>query len=81
MAAGLATLREVFTPAGYAHIAKVSDALVAGYKQIVAKTGIEAYVESAGANGAMLLYRHKFVTIATGMRSIPICGGSTGSVC
>jgi len=59
MAAGLATLREVLTPAGYAHIAKVSDALVAGYKQIVAKAGIEAYVESAGANGAMLLYRHK----------------------
>jgi glutamate-1-semialdehyde 2,1-aminomutase len=59
MAAGLATLREVLTPAGYAHIAKVSDALVAGYKQIVQKTGIEAYVESAGSNGAMLLYRHK----------------------
>src|SRR6204780_5640150 len=59
MAAGLATLREVLTTAGYAHIGKVSDALVAGYKQIVQKTGIEAYVESAGANGAMLLYRHK----------------------
>ena len=49
MAAGLATLREVLTPAGYAHIAKVSDALVSGYKQIVQKTGLEAYVESAGA--------------------------------
>jgi glutamate-1-semialdehyde 2,1-aminomutase len=59
MAAGLATLREVLTPAGYAHIGKVSDALVSGYKQIVQKTGLEAYVESAGANGAMLLYRHK----------------------
>ena len=59
MAAGLATLREVLTPAGYAHIAKVSDALVAGYKQIVAKNGIEAYVENAGANGAMLLYPSK----------------------
>jgi glutamate-1-semialdehyde 2,1-aminomutase len=59
MAAGLATLREVLTPAGYAHIGKVSDALVSGYKQIVQKTGLEAYVESAGSNGAMLLYRHK----------------------
>ena len=59
MAAGLATLREVLTPAGYAHIGKVSDALVSGYKQIVQKTGLEAYVESAGANGAMLLYRNK----------------------
>ena len=55
MAAGLATLREVLTPAGYAHIGKISDALVSGYKQIVQKTGLEAYVESAGANGAMLL--------------------------
>jgi len=59
MAAGQATLREVLTPAGYAHIAKVSDALVAGYKQIVQQAGIEAYVESAGANGAMLLYPKK----------------------
>jgi glutamate-1-semialdehyde 2,1-aminomutase len=59
MAAGIATLREVLTPEGYAHIGKVSDALVAGYKQIVQKAGIEAYVESAGANGAMLLYPKK----------------------
>src|ERR1700691_6810585 len=59
MAAGIAVFREVLTPAGYAHIGKVSDALVSGYKQIVQKTGLEAYVESAGANGAMLLYRHK----------------------
>ena len=59
MAAGIATLREVLTPAGYAHIAKVSDALVSGYKQIVQKAGLEAYVESAGANGAMLLYPKK----------------------
>jgi glutamate-1-semialdehyde 2,1-aminomutase len=59
MAAGIATFREVLTPAGYAHIAKVSEALVAGYKQIVQKTGLEAYVESAGSNGAMLLYPNK----------------------
>jgi glutamate-1-semialdehyde 2,1-aminomutase len=59
MAAGIATFREVLTPAGYAHIAKVSDALVSGYKQIVQKTGLEAYVESAGSNGAMLLYPNK----------------------
>jgi glutamate-1-semialdehyde 2,1-aminomutase len=59
MAAGIATFREVLTSAGYAHIAKVSDALVSGYKQIVQKTGLEAYVESAGSNGAMLLYPNK----------------------
>jgi glutamate-1-semialdehyde 2,1-aminomutase len=59
MAAGLATLREVLTPAGYAHIGKVSSALVAGYKQIVEKNSLEGYVESAGANGALLFYPKK----------------------
>ena len=81
MAAGLATLREVLTPAGYAHIGKVSDALVAGYKQIVQKTGIEAYVESAGANEPCCCIATRFVTTATGMPSTPTCGGSIGSVC
>jgi glutamate-1-semialdehyde aminotransferase len=81
MAAGLATLREVLTPAGYAHIGKVSDALVSGYKQIVQKTGLEAYVESAGPMAPCCSIPTRFVTIAIGLRSIRICGGSTGSVC
>jgi glutamate-1-semialdehyde 2,1-aminomutase len=59
MAAGLATFHHVLTPEGYAHIAKVGEALVEGYKQIVKKNGIEGYVESAGANGALLFYDHK----------------------
>ena len=59
MAAGLATFREVLTPEGYAHIAKVGDALVEGYRQIVRKNSIEGYVESAGANGALLFYAKK----------------------
>jgi len=59
MAAGLATFREVLTPEGYAHIATISDALVGGYRQILAKSSLEAYVESAGANGALLLYPKK----------------------
>jgi glutamate-1-semialdehyde 2,1-aminomutase len=59
MAAGLATFHHVLTPEGYAHIARVSDALVAGYNQIVKKNGIEGYVESAGANGALLFYAKK----------------------
>ena len=59
MAAGLATFREVLTPAGYAHIAQVGDVLVEGYKQISKKAGIEGYVESAGANGALLFYDRK----------------------
>ena len=59
MAAGLAVFREVLTPDGYAHIGKIGDALVEGYKQIVKKNGIEGYVESAGANGALLFYARK----------------------
>jgi glutamate-1-semialdehyde 2,1-aminomutase len=56
VAAGLATFREVLTPAGYEHVGKISDALVDGYNQILKTTSIEAYVESAGANGALLFY-------------------------
>jgi glutamate-1-semialdehyde 2,1-aminomutase len=59
MAAGLATFRHVLTDDGYAHIAKISDALVSGYKEILKKTTLEAYVESAGANGAVLFYPNK----------------------
>lgn len=59
MAAGLATFREVLTPDGYAHVGRISDALVAGYRQILKKTGIEGYVEAAGANGALLFYPEK----------------------
>ena len=59
MAAGIATFREVLTPEGYAHIDKIGDVLVEGYKQIVKKTGIEGYVESAGSNGALLFYAKK----------------------
>jgi len=56
MAAGLAVFREVLTPDGYAHIAKISDALVEGYKQVLKTSTLEAYIECAGANGALLLY-------------------------
>jgi len=33
--------------------------LVEGYKQIVKKNSIEGYIESAGANGALLFYAKK----------------------
>lgn len=59
MAAGLAVFREVLTPEGYAHIGKISDALVEGYKTILKTTNLEAYIESAGANGAILFYPKK----------------------
>ena len=51
-----ATSQGGLTPAGYDHVGKISDALVDGYNQILKTTSIEAYVESAGANGALLFY-------------------------
>ena len=56
MAAGLATFREVLTRANYSQIEKLSNKLVEGYKKIVAKVGLQGYIASAGANGALMLY-------------------------
>jgi len=55
MAAGLATFREVLTPGAYAHIDKISRKLVEGYRRIIADAGLNAYVDGAGANGALML--------------------------
>ena len=56
MAAGLATFREVLTPEAYTHINKISRKLVDGYSQIIRDTGLAAYVDGAGANGALMFY-------------------------
>jgi glutamate-1-semialdehyde 2,1-aminomutase len=56
MAAGLATFREVLTRANYTLIEKLSNRLVEGYKKTVAKVGLQGYIVSAGANGALMLY-------------------------
>jgi glutamate-1-semialdehyde 2,1-aminomutase len=56
MAAGLATFREVLTRDNYAHVDKLSKKLTEGYRKIVQKSGLEAYIASAGANGALMLY-------------------------
>ena len=56
MAAGLAMFREVLTRANYAHTDKLSAKLTEGYRKIVAKSGLQAYVASAGVNGALMLY-------------------------
>ena len=56
MAAGLATFREVLTRANYAHTDKLSQKLTDGYRKIVAKSGLQAYIASAGVNGALMLY-------------------------
>ena len=56
MAAGLAIFREVLTRANYAHTDKLSQKLTEGYRKIVAKSGLQAYIASAGVNGALMLY-------------------------
>src|SRR5260370_33057598 len=56
MAAGLATFREVLTRENYAHVGKLSKTLTEGYRDIVKKSGLQAYVASAGVNGALMLY-------------------------
>ncbi len=56
MAAGLAVFREVLTRANYAHTDKLSAKLTDGYRRIIAKSGLQAYIASAGVNGALMLY-------------------------
>ena len=56
MAAGLAVFREVLTRENYAHTDKLSDKLTEGYRRIIAKSGLQAYIASAGVNGALMLY-------------------------
>src|SRR5499425_2250878 len=56
MAAGLATFHEVLTRDNYTHVEKLSKKLTDGYREILAKSGLQAYVASAGANGALMLY-------------------------
>jgi glutamate-1-semialdehyde 2,1-aminomutase len=56
MAAGLATFREVLTREAYAHVGNLSKKLTEGYRAIVKKSSLQAYIASAGANGALMLY-------------------------
>lgn len=59
MAAGIATFREVLTPAAYEHVTRMNDRLVAGYDRVIQKTGLVGYCIGAGANGAFMLYPKK----------------------
>lgn len=56
MAAGLAMFREVLTHDAYTHVDAMESRLVDGYKSIIEKTGMTAYADGIGANGALLLY-------------------------
>ncbi|HTS10113.1 MAG TPA: aminotransferase class III-fold pyridoxal phosphate-dependent enzyme, partial [Candidatus Eisenbacteria bacterium] len=61
MAAGLATFREVLTRDNYTHVDKLSKKLANGYRKIIAKVGLQAYIADAGANGALMLYPKEIV--------------------
>ena len=61
MAAGLATFREVLTRNNYTHVEKLSKKLAEGYRKIIAKVGLQAYIAQAGANGALMLYPKEIV--------------------
>jgi len=54
MAAGLAMLREVLTRNNYSHVEKLSHKLVTGYRETIARVGLNAYIAFAGANGALM---------------------------
>src|ERR1700723_706464 len=54
MAAGLATFREVLTPAAYEHVNCLNKKLIDGYNKEIGKTGLKAYVVGAGANGSLM---------------------------
>jgi glutamate-1-semialdehyde 2,1-aminomutase len=56
MAAGLAALREVFTPPAYEHLTRLNQRLVEGHQKTIEKAGLVAYAIGAGANGALMLY-------------------------
>jgi glutamate-1-semialdehyde 2,1-aminomutase len=56
MAAGLATFREVLTRDAYAHVTKLNKRLVEGYNRELKSSGLEAYLVSAGANGALMFF-------------------------
>ncbi len=56
MAAGLATFREVLTPAAYEHVTRLNKKLVDGYNIELKKSGLHAYVVAAGSNGALMFF-------------------------
>jgi glutamate-1-semialdehyde 2,1-aminomutase len=56
MAAGIATFREVLTPAAYEHINRLNQRLVDGHNRIIQREGLDAYCIGCGANGVVMLY-------------------------
>jgi len=64
LAAAHATLTEVLTPKNYDRMFAVNQALADGYREIIARTGLEAHVVTAGASGSLFFSRGPVVSVA-----------------
>jgi glutamate-1-semialdehyde 2,1-aminomutase len=56
LSAGLAMFREVLTSENYSQVTRLNKRLSDGYQEIIAKVDLQAYVASAGAIGALMLF-------------------------
>ncbi len=56
LSAGLAMFRKVLTSENYSHVTRLNKKLSDGYRKIIAKVELQAYVASAGALGALMLF-------------------------
>jgi len=57
VAAAYATLTRVLTPENYRHAFAINHALCEGYRDIIARTGLDAHVVEVGVCGGLLLSR------------------------
>jgi glutamate-1-semialdehyde 2,1-aminomutase len=64
LAAAHATLTEVLTPRNYDHLFAINQKLADGYREIIARTGLEAHVVTAGASGSIFFSRSPVTSVA-----------------
>ena len=64
LSAAYATLTEVLTPKAYDRMFAINQALADGYREIIARTGLEAHVVTAGASGSLFFSRAPVTSLA-----------------
>jgi glutamate-1-semialdehyde 2,1-aminomutase len=64
LAAAYATLTEVLTPRAYDRMFAVNQALADGYRETIARTGLETHVVTAGAYGSLFFSRAPVTSVA-----------------
>jgi glutamate-1-semialdehyde 2,1-aminomutase len=57
VAAALAALREVLTPAAFRHVRALNQRLIDGYSRVIRETGLAAHSTGVGANGCIYFTR------------------------